>query len=176
MEPDDAADLLLELDQDRRLPILNLLPAVTQRKIRTLLGYNPSTAGGLMNPDFFSAPAGARVGETLARIRASELEPEQLSIIWVLDESGGLAGAVLLSELVSAAEAEQLSSLIETPLPTVTAETDLPDLALLMTDYDLMGMPVVDEHGKPVGVVSVDDVLELLVPEEWRRRAGAARG
>jgi Mg/Co/Ni transporter MgtE len=45
-----------------------------------------------------------------------------------------------------------------------------------MTDYDLMGMPVVDERGKPVGVVSVDDVLELLVPEEWRRRAGAARG
>jgi Mg/Co/Ni transporter MgtE len=77
---------------------------------------------------------------------------------------------------VSAAEDQQLSSLIETPLPTVTAETDLPDLALLMTDYDLMGMPVVDEHGKPVGVVSVDDVLELLVPEEWRRRAGAARG
>jgi CBS domain-containing protein/sporulation protein YlmC with PRC-barrel domain len=176
MEPDDAADLLLELDQDRRLPILNLMPAVTQRKIRTLLGYNPSTAGGLMNPDFFSAPAGARVGETLTRIRTSELEPEQLSTVWVLDESGGLAGAVLLSELVSAGEDQQLSSLIETPLPTVTAETDLPDLALLMTDYDLMGMPVVDEHGKPVGVVSVDDVLELLVPEEWRRRAGAARG
>ena len=129
-----------------------------------------------MNPDFFSAPAAARMGETLARIRSSELEPEQLLTIWVLDETGGLAGAVLLAELVSAPEGEQLSSLIETPLPTVTAETDLPDLALLMTDYDLMGMPVVDEHGKPVGVVSVDDVLELLVPEEWRRRAGAARG
>jgi len=176
MEPDDAADLLLELDQERRLPVLNLLPAVTQRKIRTLLGYNPSTAGGLMNPDFFSAPAAARMGETLARIRSSELEPEQLLTIWVLDETGGLAGAVLLAELVSAPEDEQLSSLIETPLPTVTAETDLPDLALLMTDYDLMGMPVVDEHGKPVGVVSVDDVLERLLPEEWRRRAGAARG
>jgi CBS domain-containing protein/sporulation protein YlmC with PRC-barrel domain len=176
MEPDDAADLLLELDQERRVPVLNLLPAATQRKIRTLLGYNPSSAGGLMNPDFFSAPATAQVGETLARVRASALEPEQLSTVWVLDDTGGLGGAVLLAELVSAPEDEQLSSLIETPLPTVTVETDLPDLALLMTDYDLMGMPVVDEHGKPVGVVSVDDVLELLVPEEWRRRAGAARG
>jgi CBS domain-containing protein len=176
MEPDDAADLLLELDQERRLPVLNLLPAVTQRKIRTLLGYNPSTAGGLMNPDFFSAPATARVDETLARVRASELEPEQRSTIWVLDETGGLAGAVLLAELIGAPERDQLMSLIETPLPTVTVETDLPELALLMTDYDLMGMPVVDERGKPVGVVSVDDVLELLVPEEWRRRAGAARG
>src|SRR5436305_433040 len=54
MASDDAADLLLELDQERRLPILNLLPAVKQRKIRTLLGHNPSTAGGLMNPDFVS--------------------------------------------------------------------------------------------------------------------------
>jgi CBS domain-containing protein len=176
METDDAADLLLELEQERRLPILNLLPAVKQRKIRTLLGFNPSTAGGLMNPDFFSAPAAATVGETLERTRSSELEPEQLSTIWVLDDTGGLAGAVLLAELVRAPRDDQLSNLIETPLPTVTAETDLPDLALLMTDYDLTGLPVVDENGKPMGVVSVDDVLERLIPEEWRRRAAAARG
>jgi hypothetical protein len=57
MEPDDAADLLLELEQERRLPVLNLLPAATQRKVKSLLGYNPETAGGLMNPDFLSAPA-----------------------------------------------------------------------------------------------------------------------
>ena len=176
METDDAADLLLELEQDRRVPVLNLLPAVKQRKIRTLLGFNPETAGGLMNPDFFSAPATAPVGETLERVRASQLEPEQLSTVWVLDETGGLAGAVLLAELVSAPQGDQLSSLIETPLPTVTAETDLPDLALLMTDYDLMALSVVDENGKPMGVVSVDDVLERLIPEEWRRRAAAARG
>ncbi len=176
MEPDDAADLLLELDQDRRLPVLNLLPAAKQRKIRTLLGYNPSTAGGLMNPDFFSAPATALVGDTLKRIKGSDLEPDQLLIVWVVDEAGRLAGAVYLSEMVCAREEDQLASLIETSLPVVTPETDVPELSLLMTDYDLTALPVVDPDGRPIGVVSVDDLLERLVPEEWRRRAGAARG
>jgi CBS domain-containing protein len=175
METDDAADLLLELEQDRRLPILNLLPAAKQRKIKTVLGYNPSTAGGLMNPDFLSVPATATVQQALGRIRASQLEPEQLSTIWAVDEAGVLAGAVLLAELVKAPEQHVVQTLIETQLPMVTADTDVPELARLMSDYDLTAMPVVDGDGKPIGVVSVDDLLERLLPEEWRWRAGAAR-
>jgi CBS domain-containing protein len=175
MEPDDAADLLLEIEQDRRLPILNLLPAPKQRKIRTLLGHNPETAGGLMNPDFLSTRTSASVGETLERARASELEPDQLDPIWVLDERGALAGGVLLGELIKAPTHEPLQNLIETPLPTVTPETDLPELARLMSDYNLTAMPVVDSEGRPIGVVSVDDLLERVLPEEWRWRAGAAR-
>src|SRR5205085_4357294 len=79
MEPDDAADLLLELEQDRRLPVLNLLPPANQRKIKNLLGHNPETAGGLMNPDFMSARTSALIGETLAGAKASELEPQKLT-------------------------------------------------------------------------------------------------
>ena len=175
MEPDDAADLLLELEQDRRLPILNLLPAATQRKVKSLLGHNPETAGGLMNPDFLTAPASATIGDTLARVRASELEPQELSIIWVLDDSGALAGGALISELVQGPEQDTLQTLIPTRLPTVTAETDLPELARLMSDYNLIAMPVVDTDGRPIGAVSVDDLLERMLPEEWRWRAGAAR-
>jgi CBS domain-containing protein len=175
MEPDDAADLLLELDQDRRLPILNLLPPANQRKIKGLLGHNPETAGGLMNPDFLSAPTTATIGETLARVRTSQFEPQKLATIWVLDEAGALAGGALLAELVCAPEDEPLQSLIETPLPMVHAETDLPELARLMSDFNLTAMPVVDPNGKPIGVVSVDDLLERLLPEEWRWRAGVAR-
>jgi len=80
-----------------------------------------------------------------------------------------------LSELVKSPEQDSLQSLIETPLPTVTPETDLPELARLMSDYNLTAMPVVDADGKPIGVVSVDDLLERVLPEEWRWRAGAAR-
>src|ERR1700694_4873877 len=69
MASDDAADLLLEIDQDRRIPLLNLLPASKQLKIKRLLGYNPSTAGGMMNPDFASLPADATVDEALERVR-----------------------------------------------------------------------------------------------------------
>ncbi len=176
MEPDDAADLLLELEQDRRLPVLNLLPPAKQRKIRSLLGFNPSSAGGLMNPDFFSAPATALIGDTLARLRTSQLAPDQLLIVWIVDSAGRLAGGAYVSEIVAADAHHELQTLIETRLPTVTPETDIPDLALLMSDYNLTAMPVVDPGGKPIGVVSIDDLIEQLLPEEWRRRAAATRG
>jgi CBS domain-containing protein len=175
MEPDDAADLLLEIEQDRRLPVLNLLPIPKQRKIKSLLGFNPSSAGGLMNPDFFWARATTSIGDTLASLKASELDADQLLIVWIVDGAGRLAGGAYVSELVASDPANELQSLIETSLPTVTPETDIPELALLMSDYNLTGMPVVDPEGKPLGVVSVDDLIELLLPEEWRRRVGAAR-
>jgi CBS domain-containing protein/sporulation protein YlmC with PRC-barrel domain len=176
MASDDAADLLLEIEQDRRLPILNLLPAAKQVKIRGLLGHNPSTAGGLMNPDLIAVPAAATVGDALARVRASELSPRQVSIVCVSDDdSGALIGTVELVALVRAPVDEHLSGLIEAPTPTVSPEADLPDVAMVMTDFNLIAIPVIDGDGKPIGIVSVDDVLELLVPEEWRRRAGLAR-
>jgi CBS domain-containing protein/sporulation protein YlmC with PRC-barrel domain len=178
MASDDAADLLLEIDQERRLPILNLLPPTKQRKIRNLLGYNPSTAGGIMNPDFVSLPCDATVEQALARVRATELGPQQVSTLCVTGEDGALVGAVSLADLVRVKPDEKLVELIEVdaPTPTVTPEADLPEVARLMTDYNLIAMPVVDGDGKPVGMIAVDDVLELLLPEEWRRRAGIARG
>jgi len=176
MASDDAADLLLEIEQDRRIPILNLLPAAKQLKIRQLLGYNPSTAGGLMNPDFPSLPAEATVGEALARVRASELSPAQLLLLWVIDAAGHLVGGVFCSELVLAAEEAPVLSLIETAMPTVSPETELPEVARLMADFDLVAIPVVDGDDQPIGIVAVDDVVERLLPEGWRRRAGTARG
>jgi CBS domain-containing protein len=178
MASDDAADLLLELDQERRLPILNLLPAAEQRKLRTLLGHNPSTAGGIMNPDFVSAPAGATVEEALARVRvAADLGPQQVSTVCVVGESGVLAGALSLADLVRVDPGTRLCDLIEdAPTPTVGTEADLPEVAQLMADYNLVALPVLDGERRPVGMIAVDDVLELLLPEEWRRRAGTARG
>lgn len=175
MESDDAADLLLELEQDRRIPVLDLLPAGKQRKIRDLLSHNPSTAGGLMNPDFVSVPVEASAGDSLARVRASSLGARELSVVCALDDAGGLAGTVLLADLVRAEPQAVVSSLMEASGPTVSPEADLPDLALLMADYNLGALPVVDGDGKPMGVIAVDDLLERLVPEEWRRRAGLAK-
>jgi hypothetical protein len=120
MESDDAADLLLEIEQDSRIPVLNLLSATKQLKIKRLLGYNPSTAGGLMNPDFASLPADATVGQALAAVRRSELEPGQLLTLWVIDAQGHLAGGVLASELLRSAEQATVADLIETAVPTVS--------------------------------------------------------
>ncbi len=176
MESNDAADLLLEIEQDRRIPVLNLLPAATQLKIKRLLGYNPSTAGGLMNPDFASLPADATVAQALLAMRRSELEPGQLLTLWVIDADGHLAGAVLASELLRSTVQTIVSELIETAVPTVSPETELPEVARLMADFNLLAIPVIDSDEKPIGVIAVDDVIELLLPEGWRRRAGLARG
>jgi CBS domain-containing protein len=175
MASDDAADLLLEIEQDRRIPVLELLPATKQLKIKRLLGYNPSTAGGLMNPDFATVPGEATIAQALASIRKSELAPSQLLAIWVTDGEGRLIGGVFASELVRGAPDARVSTLIETSVPAIPPQTELPEVARLMADFNLLAMPVIDEDDKPIGVVAFDDVLELLIPEDWRRRAGDAR-
>ena len=175
MASDDAADLLLELDQERRLPILNLLPPTKQRKIRSLLGFNPSTAGGLMNPDFVSVPSEATVAQALQQVRASELGPQQASIVCVVDEHSKLVGALSLAELVRADGSRSVATITESTLPSIAAEADLPEVARVMSDYNLIAIPVVEGDGTVVGIIAVDDVLEQLIPEEWRWRAGAAR-
>ena len=175
MASDDSADLLLEIEQDRRLPILNLLPAGKQHKIRGLLGHNPSTAGGLMNPDFVSAPSDRSVSDAIAIVRVSDLRSQQTSILCVIDDAGVFLGAVSLHELIRSDGEQALADVIESPTPTVAPETDVPEVARLMTDYNLTAMPVLDAGRRPVGIIAVDDVLELLLPEQWRRRAGIAR-
>ena len=175
MASDDAADLLLEIEQERRIPVLNLLPTAKQVKITALLGHNPLTAGGMMNPDLIAAQSDETVTDALVRVRASDLSPHQVFVVCVTDDAGVLLGTVELLDLVRADGDEELSTLIDAPTPTVSPEADLPDVARLMTDFNLIAMPVTDVDGRPIGIVSVDDVLEELLPEEWRRRAGAAR-
>ena len=175
MDSDDAADLLLELDQERRLPILKAMPASQQRKVRALLGFNPSTAGGMMNPDFLALPADEAVAQALARVRASNFGLQQVAIVCVVDDAGKLIDTLSLAELVRADGAQKVSELIDDFTPSVGTEADIPEVARLMSDYNLIAMPVLDADRHPVGIVAVDDLLELLGPEEWRRRAGAAR-
>ena len=79
------------------------------------------------------------------------------------------------SELVRAERDASVSSLIETRVPAISPQTELPEVARLMADFDLLAIPVIDEEEKPIGVVAFDDVLALLIPEQWRRRAGDAR-
>jgi Mg/Co/Ni transporter MgtE len=175
MASDDAADLLLELEQERRLPILEAMAPAGQSKLRALLSHNPSTAGGMMNPDFVSAPAGATAAQALDKVRASDLGEQHVSIVCVIDAAGKLLGTVSLAELVRADKEARVSELADASTPSVAPEAEVPEVARLMSDYNLIAMPVLDGEGRPVGIIAVDDVLELLVPEEWRRRAGAAR-
>jgi len=172
MEADDAADLLGDLDQERRDPLLRLLPWRQQRKIRTLMGYNPATAGGLMSPDFIALPESATVSEALEQLRQTDLPEETVTTILVGD-NGLLRGVISVVMLLKHEPAAALADVASTPPLTLSPDDDLTEIAMHMADYDLTLAPVVDENGQVLGIVTVDDLLELMIPDDWRRRASA---
>ena len=175
MATDDAADLVVEIDQERRARILSLLPAAQREQIEALLGYNPSTAGGLMSPDFIALTPGDTVAVALERVRASELAAGTLTTVYALGEDGGLLGSAFVVTLLRSQPDRRLEDVAEREPVAVATDADLPEVARMMTDYNLVMLPVLDEQGKMVGVVTVDDVLELTLPSGWRRRFGLVR-
>jgi CBS domain-containing protein len=171
MESDDAADLVADLPEDRREQVLALLPAVQRRRLRALLGYEPATAGGLMSPEFVCVYAQATPEEALARLRMSRAAPESLEWVYVMNTRKRLIGAIALADLLRADPALHVGDIAGVPR-TLRSEADLEEIARLMTDFDLTVAPVVDEEDRLIGVITVDDVLELVLPKAWQRRFG----
>jgi CBS domain-containing protein len=171
MEADDAADLVAELPEERREGVVELLPAVQRRRVRALLGYDPATAGGLMSLEFVCVYAQATHAEVLERVRMSRYSAEALSWIYVMNTRKRLTGALALADLLRADPAMRIGDIAGVP-QRVRPDADLEEVARLMTDYDLTVVPVVDEEERQLGVITVDDVLELVLPTGWRRRFG----
>lgn len=174
MAPDDAADLLAEIDRDRREPILALMADDASLRLRNLLRYNPNTAGGFMSPGALCSAADDTVGAALACFRDDEGLPDTVDTVLLVDEAGVLQGAARVRELLRADPAQAFGSVAHHDPPRVHTSADLVDVTLRMTDYNLTTLPVVDDADRVVGVVTIDDVVERLVPENWRRRAEAA--
>ena len=168
MECDDAADLINELEEERREAVVSRLPVVQQRRVRALLGYDPATAGGLMSPEFVCVYADATREEALDRVQRSALPAESLSWIYGMNTHRRLRGGIALADLVRVDPEERLWNVLE-PVQTVRADADLEEVARLMTDFDLTVVPVVDDEQRLLGVVTVDDVLEVVLPRGWRR-------
>ena len=175
MAPDDAADLLNELDQTRRRPVLELMPAAEGQKLRNLLQHNPSTAGGMMSPDFIAVERGTTLESALERVRSAEDVPSPLlGSVFVTDVGGRLVGTVGIADVVRGDPFQSVEDLPQLVTGGVPLDADLQDVALKMTDFNLVAVGVTDEEDRLIGAISVDDLLESLVPEEWRRRAEAS--
>jgi sporulation protein YlmC with PRC-barrel domain len=173
MAPDDAADLIGDIDQERRLPILSLLPEPQQHKVRSLLSYHPETAGGLMSPDFLCMPAGTPVAEVLEAVRTSEFAPEALNVVFADGLDGAVLGSASVVRLVQADPAATFGSVCEEDPLHVHPDWDLGEIVRKMSDFNLIVAPVLDQdHHTILGVVTVDDVLELLLPTGFRRDFG----
>ena len=168
METDDAADLLGELPEERREQVVGLLPPVQLRRIRALMGYDPATAGGLMSPDFVCIYRTATKAEALDRVMRSSCSADSLAWIFLMNAHKRLDGAIALADLLRADDAKPVGELA-IAAKSVRTTAELEEVARLMTDYDLSVVPVIDDDERLMGVITVDDVLELVLPQAWRR-------
>jgi CBS domain-containing protein len=174
MRSDDAADAVAELPQRRRQPVLDLLPPAQRTKVLTLLGFNQTSAGGLMGVDYVALSGRSTVAEALEQVRVSTtLQPEALFTVHAVDADGSLSGVAPLVTLLQSDGDRILIDVCDTDPARVGADTDIVDVAVLMTDYNLMTIPVVDDERRLLGVITVDDVLEVTLPDDWRRREAA---
>jgi CBS domain-containing protein len=176
MAPDDAADLLGELDQERRLPVLNLMSPPQQHKLRQLLQYHPTAAGGMMNPDYVWVVRGTTVDQAVEAARTDTRAPRQLrGTVFITEADGKYLGSVGLIDLLTAPGDRKVED-HEHVVCRVSTGADLVDVALMMADYNLTALGVVDSSGNLIGAISVDDLLEALIPDDWRSRVIASSG
>ena len=174
MRADDAVDAISELPQRRRQPVLDLLPIGQRTKVLTLMGFNPTSAGGLMGVDFLAVDCDVTVGEALEAVKkASSLQAEALTSVHALDAGQRLCGVAKLVTLLQTDPRTEFSQVWDDDPVRIGADTDMVDVAVLMSDYNLITIPVVDEQRVMIGLITVDDVLEITLPDDWRRRDAA---
>ncbi len=169
MAPDDAADLVAELADERRDAVLALVPDRHRGKVRALLGYDPATAGGLMSTEFLCLYQQSTVAD--ARQRLAVAADDTTAAVFVMDSHRELTGTIPLARLIGPADETVLIDLALTT-PSLRADADFEEVARLMTDYNLLMAAVVDERFQMIGVITVDDVLEVILPKGWRRHFG----
>ncbi|MGO2659662.1 magnesium transporter MgtE N-terminal domain-containing protein [Mycetocola reblochoni] len=173
MQPDDAADLLGQLPETRTERLLGLMEPDEAEDVRILLSYEPDTAGGLMTTDPIILSGDATVAEGLAVIRRQELAPALGAAVCVTlppyeTPTGRFLGIVHFQQMLRYAPHERLSSLVVTDVAPVLPTAPAAEVARVLASYNLVSVPVVDTVGRLIGLVTVDDVLDFLLPEDWR--------
>jgi CBS domain-containing protein len=173
MDPDDAADLLGELTAEQREELLALMEPEEAAPVRRLLSYADNTAGGLMTTDSVIVPPDATVAEALAQIRNPDLNPALAAQVYVCrppteTPTGRYLGTVHFQRLLREPPASLVSGLVDTELAPLRHTQSLEAVATFLATYNLVAAPVVDSGGHLLGAVSIDDVLDHLLPEDWR--------
>ncbi|MEZ0341851.1 CBS domain-containing protein [Mycobacterium sp. pV006] len=175
MDPDDAADLLGTLAPGDAEKWLRRMDPEDSEDVRRLLSHSPNTAGGLMTSEPVVLAPDATVAEALARVRDPDLSPALASLVFVArpptaTPTGRYLGCVHLQRLLREPPAELVSGILDTDLPNLRPEDSLGALTRYFAAYNLVCGPVVDEENHLLGAVSVDDVLDHLLPDDWRER------
>ncbi len=175
MDPDDAADLLTELPKPEQEVLLDLMQPDEADPVRRLLHYQPGTAGSVMTSEPIVLTPDATVAEALARIREPQLSPAVAAQVFVArapmaTPTGRYLGMVHFQRLLREPPAALLGGVLETDIDPLDPDTPLPEITRRMATYNLVAIAVVDANDRLVGAVTVDDVLDHLLPTDWRDR------
>ena len=165
MAPDDAADLLADLEEKRSEEILDLMEEEESDEVRELLRYDEDTAGGIMTPDFVAVRGNLTARQALDYLGSLELD-EPVYNLYVVDDEGRLTGWIQLWELLKKANRNRLLDHLAHKDPiAVRTDTDQEEVARLATKYDLSSLPVLDEEGRLVGRITIDDIMDVIEEE-----------
>ncbi len=173
MQPDDAADLIAQLSEERGEALLELMEPEEADDVRMLLSYAPESAGGLMTTEPIIVSAEATVAEGLALIRRHELAPALGAAVCVTlppyePPTGRFLGMVHFQRMLRYPPHERLGTLLDQGMDPVTTDTSAAEVARILASYNLVSVPVIDESHRLVGVVTIDDILDYLLPDDWR--------
>jgi magnesium transporter len=163
MAPDAAADLLADLPKETSEELLEEMPGQEAEEVRELLAFDPATAGGMMNTEYVYVGEGSARDEVLDWVRGLELNLDQLDTIVLLNNGAEFAGTVSVARLMLAHPEQPVKELRSEPLLSISADADEKDVFELFDKYNLRMLTVVDEENRPIGTVTVDDVVSRLV-------------
>jgi CBS domain-containing protein/sporulation protein YlmC with PRC-barrel domain len=170
MVPDDAADLVADLSRERADELLDSMGPDEASDVKELLAYPEDSAGGLMTTDYVGIPAHLTVDQAIAHLRQAGEEPETIYYIYVVDEEEHLTGVLSLRDLIVSAPERPLAELMERNVVSVGLLADQREIAHLMTKYNLLALPVVDDQQRLQGIVTVDDAIDAVIPTRWKKR------
>ncbi len=173
MDPDDAADLISELPPDQAEDLLERMEPEEADDIRRLLVYGDYTAGGMMTTEPVILTADATVAEALARVRSPELSPSLAAQVYVTraptdTPTGRYLGTCHFQRMLREPPAALVSGILDTTLEPIAPETDVATVARYFATYNLVSLPVVDANDHLLGAVTVDDLIDHMLPEDWR--------
>jgi len=165
MDPDDAADIVGDLPYDKAEALLRLMGVREARQVRKLLGYRENTAGGIMTPEVLTVGPDMTVEEVIERLRRTAEEDENIYSVFVVGEGRVLEGAVSLRSLLVSKPDVKIADILTTDVKTADPDDDQEMVAEVMSKYDLLAIPVIDESGRLLGMVTVDDALDVMEQE-----------
>jgi CBS domain-containing protein len=173
MAPDDAADVLREVGSEKAESLLSLMEDEEAQDVRRLMEYEDFSAGGMMTNDPIILAVDSTVAEALAAVRQKDLAPASAAQVFVCrapleTPTGRLVGVVHMQRLLREPPALSLGIVADKETNAISPETPLNDVVKHLANYNLIAAPVVDEHERLLGAVTVDDVLDHLLPANWR--------